>query len=75
MGQTPKDYFTHSLRIDGACALLEAGKSDLVIRLMGRWSRWCFSVYTRLRPGMIRDAASSMIKASTWECPEPWLVL
>ncbi|ETP10248.1 hypothetical protein F441_14064 [Phytophthora nicotianae CJ01A1] len=71
MGLKPKDYSTHSLRIGGACALLAAGKSDLVIRLMGRWSSWCFTVYTKLRPGMIRDAASCMIKASTRECHEP----
>lgn len=73
MGLKKQDYSTHSLRIGGACALLAAGKSDLVIRLMGRWSSWCFTVYTRLRPGMIRDAARSMIKASAWECPEPSL--
>ena len=70
-GYAPRDYSSHSLRIGGACALLAAGKSDLVIRLMGRWSSWCFTVYTRLRPGMLRDTASSMISASTWECHEP----
>ncbi|RLN87592.1 hypothetical protein BBJ28_00021684 [Nothophytophthora sp. Chile5] len=67
MALSPNDFSCHSLRIGGACALMAAGKSDLVIRLMGRWSSWCFSVYTRLKPGMVRDAASSMIKASTWE--------
>ncbi|ETK75393.1 hypothetical protein L915_17981 [Phytophthora nicotianae] len=71
LGLNPKDYSSHSLRIGDACALLAAGKSDLVIRLMGRWSSWCFTVYTRLKPGMIRDVASSMIKASTWEFHEP----
>ncbi|POM69146.1 Hypothetical protein PHPALM_14603 [Phytophthora palmivora] len=71
MGQTREDYSTHSPRIGGACALVAAGKSDLVIRLMGRWTSWCFTVYTRLRPRMIRDAASCMIKASTWEWHEP----
>jgi hypothetical protein len=71
MGLKKEDYSAHSLRIGGACALLAAGKSDLVIRLMGRWSSWCFSVYTRLRPGMVRDAARCMIKASSWDCPEP----
>ncbi|ETP04961.1 hypothetical protein F441_18347 [Phytophthora nicotianae CJ01A1] len=70
LGLNPKDYSSHSLRIGDACALLAAGKSDLVIRLMGRWSSWCFTVYTRLKPGMIRDAASSMIKASTSELHE-----
>jgi hypothetical protein len=70
MGLKKEDYSAHSLRIGGACALLAAGKSDLVIRLMGRWSSWCFSVYTRLRPGMVRDAARSMIRASSWDCPE-----
>ncbi|KAE9354979.1 hypothetical protein PR003_g3067 [Phytophthora rubi] len=74
MGLPRSDYSTHSLRIGGACALLAAGKSDLVIRLLGRWASWCFTVYTRLRPGMIRDAASCMIKASTWECHEQGIV-
>ncbi|KAF1775964.1 hypothetical protein GQ600_25955 [Phytophthora cactorum] len=58
----------------GACALLAAGKSDLVIQLMGRWPSWDFLVYTRLQPGMIRDAASSTVKASTWEHNEPGLI-
>ncbi|KAE9031060.1 hypothetical protein PR002_g9735 [Phytophthora rubi] len=44
----PDDYATHSIRIGGACALLAAGKSELVIRLMGRWASWCFTVYTHL---------------------------
>ncbi|GMF53580.1 unnamed protein product [Phytophthora fragariaefolia] len=74
LGLQKSEYSTHSLRIGGACALLAAGKGDLVIRPMGRWSSWCFLVYTRLRHGMIRDAASCMISASTWECPEPGLV-
>ncbi|POM59782.1 hypothetical protein PHPALM_31443 [Phytophthora palmivora] len=45
MGRTRKDYSTHSPRIGSACALLAAGISDLVIRLMGRWASWCFTVY------------------------------
>ncbi|KAG2996331.1 hypothetical protein PC120_g21518 [Phytophthora cactorum] len=45
MGLSQKDYSCHWLRTGGVCALLAAGKSDLVIRLMGRWSSWCFSVY------------------------------
>ncbi|RLN31497.1 hypothetical protein BBJ28_00019634 [Nothophytophthora sp. Chile5] len=40
MALSTKDFSCHSLRIGGACALLAAGKSDLVIRLMGRWSSW-----------------------------------
>lgn len=58
-GAAPKDYSSHSMRIGGACSLLAAGKSEPVIRLMGRWASWCFSVYTRLRPGMLRDVAES----------------
>lgn len=69
-GADPNDYSTHSMRIGGACALLAAGKSETVIRLMGRWSSWCFTVYTRLRPGMLRDVAQCMVRASTWECPD-----
>ncbi|KAG4036863.1 hypothetical protein PC123_g27568 [Phytophthora cactorum] len=74
MGLSQKNYSCHSLRIGGACALLAAGKSDLVIQLMGRWPSWDFLVYTRLQPGMIRDAASSTVKASTWEHNEPGLI-
>ncbi|KAE8913941.1 hypothetical protein PF002_g18196 [Phytophthora fragariae] len=50
VGLPRPDYSTHSLRIGGACALLTAGKSDLGIRLLGRWASWCFTVYTKLRP-------------------------
>ncbi|KAG6947713.1 hypothetical protein JG687_00015928 [Phytophthora cactorum] len=73
-GRSRNGYSTHSLRIGGGCALLAAGKSDLVISLIIRWSSWCLTVYARLRPVMIRDAASCMIKASTWEYHEPGVV-
>ncbi|OWZ02848.1 LOW QUALITY PROTEIN: hypothetical protein PHMEG_00025522 [Phytophthora megakarya] len=69
-GAEPKEYSTHSLRIGGACALLGAGKSELVIKLMGRWSSWCFSVYPRLQPGMMKDVAQHMIRGSAWECSD-----
>ena len=67
-GNPASEYAIHSLRIGGACALLAAGMSDLVIKLMGRWSSWCFTVYTRLKPGMLRDTAECMIRSSSWEC-------
>jgi hypothetical protein len=35
-GADPAEYSTHLMRIGGACALLAAGKSETVIRLMGR---------------------------------------
>ena len=69
LGLDAKDYASHSLRIGGACALLASGQSELVIKLMGRWASWCFTVYTRLRPGMLRDTASRMIIASSWDVP------
>ena len=69
LGYDPRQYSTHSLRIGGACALLASGQGELVIKLLGRWSSWCFSVYTRLRPGMLRTMASDMITASTWSDP------
>ncbi|KAG6947499.1 hypothetical protein JG687_00016065, partial [Phytophthora cactorum] len=74
MGLSQNDYFCHSLRIGGACTLLAAGKSGLVIWLIRRRSIWCFSVYTRLRPGMIRDTPSSMIKVSAREHHKPHLI-
>ncbi|KAG1698242.1 hypothetical protein DVH05_015230 [Phytophthora capsici] len=55
------------LCIGGACALLAAGKSELVIKRMGRWSGWCFTVYTRLRSGMLRNVSEHMINAATWD--------
>ncbi|OWZ15887.1 hypothetical protein PHMEG_00010393 [Phytophthora megakarya] len=45
-GADTNNFSTHSMLISGTCALLAMGKSETVIRLMGRWFAWCFSVYT-----------------------------
>ncbi|OWZ00819.1 hypothetical protein PHMEG_00027910 [Phytophthora megakarya] len=59
VGADPREYSTRSLRIGGACALLNAGKSELVIKLMGRWLSWCFSVYTRLNLAYRKTSCNS----------------
>ena len=45
------------------CALLAAGYGEEVIKLMGRWSSWCFSIYTRLTAEEVADVAHNMRKA------------
>ena len=62
-GKSAGDFSPHSLRIGGACALLASGYSEEVIKLMGGWSSWCFTVYTRLTAQVVADVASSMRKA------------
>ena len=47
VGQDPKDFGTHSLRIGGATALFAAGATPTVIRTMGRWSSDCYRLYVR----------------------------
>ena len=37
----------HSMRIGGATQLFAAGCSDVVLRLMGRWSSDCFRIYLK----------------------------
>ena len=47
IGECPRKYGSHSLRIGGATALADAGCSDVIIMTMGRWSSNCFRVYCR----------------------------
>lgn len=44
-GLNPAQYSTHSVRIGGATALLNAGADRLVIKLMGRWLSNAFEDY------------------------------
>ena len=70
-GIETKRVSCHSLRVAGACALLQAGYSDTVIQLMGRWSSDAFRIYTRLNPGMLRDISVNMATAlNLQEFPE-----
>lgn len=47
IGENPDQYGTHSFRIAGATALFNAGASDTVVRMMGRWSSDIYRVYLR----------------------------
>ena len=48
IGQDPKLYGAHSLRIGGATAALAAGISPAHIQLLGRWDSDCYQIYCRL---------------------------
>ena len=48
MGEDPKLYGAHSLRIGGATAALAAGVSPAVIRLCGRWNSDIWEIYARI---------------------------
>ncbi|EGZ08169.1 hypothetical protein PHYSODRAFT_434634, partial [Phytophthora sojae] len=45
MGLDPARFSTHSVRIGGATALVNAGADRLMIKLMGRWLSNAFEDY------------------------------
>lgn len=45
MGLDERNYSTHSIRIGGSTALLNAGAQPLVIKLLGRWLSDCYQEY------------------------------
>ena len=47
IGEDPREFGLHSLRIGGATALFAAGATPIVIRTMGRWSSDCYRLYVR----------------------------
>ena len=47
IGEEPKRFGLHSLRIGGATALFAAGATPIVIRTMGRWSSDCCRLHVR----------------------------
>ena len=47
LGEEPRQFGLHSLRIGGATALFAAGATPMVIRTMGRWSSDCYRLYVR----------------------------
>lgn len=49
MGLNEKNYSTHSIRIGGSTALLNAGANPLVIKLLGRWLSNCYQQYPVLQ--------------------------
>ena len=47
VGENPKHFSTHSLRIGGATAAAAAGITPSIIQELGRWRSNCFRQYTR----------------------------
>ena len=47
IGECPKLYGSHSLRIGGATALSDANCPDVIIQTMGRWKSDCYKRYCR----------------------------
>ena len=47
IGEEPKHFGTHSLRIGGATALFTQGANETIIRTMGRWSSDLHRLYVR----------------------------
>ncbi|ETN14856.1 hypothetical protein PPTG_22022 [Phytophthora nicotianae INRA-310] len=57
-GMDPTRYSTHSVRIGGATALLNAGADRLAIKVMGRWLSSAFEEY----PVLTADGSSGLSK-------------
>jgi hypothetical protein len=55
-GKDPARYSTHSIRVGGATALLNAGADRLVIKLLGRWLSNTFEEY----PVLTADGTASL---------------
>ena len=47
VGENPKHFSTHSIRIGGATAAAAAGITPSIIQELGRWRSNCFRQYTR----------------------------
>jgi len=60
-GNGAATYSTHSLRIGGATALLDAGAGDLLIKFLGRWSSDAFQRYPAHRPQQTSGLARLMV--------------
>ena len=57
-----KNYSTHSVRIGGATALLNAGVDRLAIKLLGRWLSSCFEDYPVQEARGTRKLATAMVQ-------------
>ena len=57
----PKRYSTHSIRIGGATALLNAGTDSLLIKLLGRWLSNCLEEYPVLTAKGTEGLSTKMI--------------
>lgn len=67
-GHHSADYGTHSCRAGGATALLQAGCSRDLLRIIGRWESDACNIYTRhtqsLMQGVAKDMAS--VDVNSW---------
>ena len=59
-GYPPAKFGSHSLRIDGATALLHAGYDVAMIKRMGRWASDAFEAYLWEADTDARDVARRM---------------
>jgi hypothetical protein len=58
----PKGYSGHSFRKGGCQSLRDAGVSDSDIRAMGRWSSWCFVLYSKLSSHRLSSLTEAMCR-------------
>jgi hypothetical protein len=71
-GELGASFGTHSCRIGGATALLQAGASAEVVKLVGRWKSDCWRIYSRhthtvmfgVSADMAEGAVEKQVKAS-----------
>jgi hypothetical protein len=59
-GLSERDVSTHSLRIGGATALVQAGAEFAAVQIVGRWASDVFKIYTRYHKGIMVGVASDM---------------
>lgn len=62
LGFETKNYSTHSVRIGGATALLNAGVDRLAIKLLGRWLSSCFEDYPVQEARGTKKLATAMVQ-------------
>ncbi len=62
MGLDESNYSTHSIRIGGSTALLNAGAQPLVIKLLGRWLSDCYQEY----PVLLAKGSMGVSKLMCW---------
>lgn len=69
VGEEPSAYTCHSLRYGGASAMLSAGYSADVIKIMGRWRSDAWLIYAHLAQDFQASVASTLVRASATVSP------
>jgi integrase len=76
LGLNPASYSGHSMRRGGATSLAQRGVPDHLIKVLGRWKSWCFSLYIDTSWAEKRKAAALMAKRSaipiSMQCTSAW---